>query len=424
MPRNACMLLMVMMLLMPAGAGAAVDGVSVRLSPSQPREIDLVTGERFQVGATATLLCATGSVSTPLAYHVLRRDALGHEFDPASIFDYDSIKRRGRVIETSPEQRLTCNRPASVLHAGLRAPGRPGQYYLSVCFPPLARDGSGYWPNAGPEGNPSNCTQPVTLRVGPRPAPDLVIRSTTLEPAAEQYEAGQEVALTATVRNAGSGNSRRTRLEFVRVSQPDGWGGAGLTLATRDVPALEPGEEAEIAARTTTPPVGGVYYVEACVKPAGRGTDARVGDGRSGPEAYVDNNCSDSLSLRVGRSTLPRVRIASLLVEGGSVQARRPVETQATIAHAGDGDAFVGDIVLLQRKAAADVPAPPAASGQAADDYTERARGSVRLEPGETLTRDAALSAPPKPGRYQLVACLASEGVRFGCSDPVEIRVR
>ena len=60
------------------------------------------------------------------------------------------------------------------------------------------------------------------------------------------------------------------------------------------------------------------------------------------------------------------------------------------------------------------------AGGQAAEDYTERVRGSVRLEPGETLSREAALSAPPEPGRYQLVACLASDGVRFGCSDPVE----
>lgn len=158
------------------------------------------------------------------------------------------------------------------------------------------------------------------------PAPDLTVTGLDWSPAAPSER--DEVTVTATVRNAGTARSAATTTE-VTVE--------GTTAGSAEVPALDPGESAEVAVATGTHAAGS-YGVAAVVDP--RDTVAELDDS--------NNSRTATDRLVVDRAPGPDLEVRSVTTDPANPAVGAPVTFTVAVHNRGTSAAPAGSVTRVQ----------------------------------------------------------------------------
>ncbi|WP_031034199.1 CARDB domain-containing protein [Streptomyces sp. NRRL F-5650] len=158
------------------------------------------------------------------------------------------------------------------------------------------------------------------------PAPDLTVTGLDWSPAAPDER--DEVTVNATVRNAGTAASAATTTD-VTVE--------GRQAGSATVPALDPGESAEVAVATGTHAAGS-YAVAAVVDP--RDTVAELDD--------TNNSRAATDRLVVGRAPGPDLEVRSLTTNPANPAVGAEVSFTVAVHNRGTGDAPAGTVTRVQ----------------------------------------------------------------------------
>ncbi|MFE0858920.1 CARDB domain-containing protein [Streptomyces mutabilis] len=158
------------------------------------------------------------------------------------------------------------------------------------------------------------------------PAPDLTVTGLDWSPADPSER--DEVTVDATVRNAGTARSAATTAE-VTVE--------GATAGSAEVPALDPGESAEVAVATGTHAAGS-YAVAAVVDP--RDTVAELDDS--------NNSRTASGRLVVDRAPGPDLEVRSITTDPANPAVGAPVTFTVAVHNRGTSAVEAGSVTRLQ----------------------------------------------------------------------------
>ena len=258
----------------------------------------------------------------------------------------------------------------------LTAPSTVGTYYYSACVDAVTDESD----------TANNCAAAVQVTVpepGATTAPDLVVDAPTVN---DNYPAtGAPFTLSATVHNAGDGESAATTLRFYQSTDET------ITTADTEAGTAAVGELAASATSSesislTAPSTAGTYYYSACVDAV---TD----------ESDTANNCAAAVQVTVpepGATTAPDLVVDAPTVNDNYPATGAPFTLSATVHNAGDGESAAttlrfyqstdGTITTSDTVAGTDAVAGLAASGS----YL----GSVDL------------TAPSTAGTYYYGACV------------------
>ncbi|MEU3901158.1 CARDB domain-containing protein [Streptomyces sp. NPDC045251] len=158
------------------------------------------------------------------------------------------------------------------------------------------------------------------------PAPDLTVTGLDWSPADPSER--DEVTVDATVRNAGTAPSAATTAE-VTVE--------GTTAGSAEVPALDPGESAEVAIATGTHAAGS-YAVAAVADP--RDTVAELDDS--------NNSRTASDRLVVDRAPGPDLEVRSISTDPANPAVGAPVTFTVAVHNRGTSAVEAGSVTRLQ----------------------------------------------------------------------------
>ncbi|MDQ0389382.1 hypothetical protein J2S54_006202 [Streptomyces sp. DSM 42143] len=158
------------------------------------------------------------------------------------------------------------------------------------------------------------------------PAPDLTVTGLDWSPADPSER--DEVTVDATVRNAGTARSAATTAE-VTVE--------GATAGSAEVPALDPGESAEVAVATGTHAAGS-YAVAAVADP--RDTVAELDDS--------NNSRTASGRLVVDRAPGPDLEVRSITTDPANPAVGAPVTFTVAVHNRGTSAVEAGSVTRLQ----------------------------------------------------------------------------
>ncbi|MFD8433307.1 CARDB domain-containing protein, partial [Streptomyces coelicoflavus] len=158
------------------------------------------------------------------------------------------------------------------------------------------------------------------------PAPDLTVTGLDWSPAAPNER--DEVTVDATVRNAGTARSAATTAE-VTVE--------GTTAGSAAVPALDPGESAEVAVSTGTHAAGS-YAVAAVVDP--RDTVAELDD--------TNNSRAAADRLVVDRAPGPDLEVRSVTTNPANPAVGAEVSFTVAVHNRGTSAAEAGTVTRIQ----------------------------------------------------------------------------
>ncbi|MGI5396417.1 CARDB domain-containing protein [Streptomyces sp. CA-251251] len=158
------------------------------------------------------------------------------------------------------------------------------------------------------------------------PAPDLTVTGLAWTPAAPSER--DAVTVNTTVRNAGTARSAATTTE-VTVE--------GAVAGSAAVPALDPGQSAEVAVSTGTRPAGS-YSVAAVVDP--RGTVAELDD--------TNNSRTAASRLVVGRAPGPDLEVTSVTTNPAAPAVGAQVSFTVAVHNRGTSTAAAGSVTRLQ----------------------------------------------------------------------------
>ena len=265
----------------------------------------------------------------------------------------------------------------------------------------LASCGGGSRPGAGGGGD--------QITIEPRPPqdrPDLTVGSASVDDASP--ETGGSFTLSATVRNAGDGESAATTLRYYRST--DATITTSDTLVVTDaVSGLAASANSGKSAQLSAPSTAGTYYYGACV-------DA-VKD-----ESDTTNNCSASVQVTVSETQQPVQGQPDLVVGTPTVDDNSP-ETggsftlSATVSNIGDGEA---PATTLRYYSSTDQMVTTTHTEVGTDDVGALAATGTSEE-------SISLTARRSMGRYFYGACVdavANESdTTNNCSAPVTVEV-
>ncbi|MGZ3113993.1 CARDB domain-containing protein [Streptomyces sp. H62] len=158
------------------------------------------------------------------------------------------------------------------------------------------------------------------------PAPDLTVTGLAWTPAAPSER--DAVTVNTTVRNAGTARSAATTTE-VTVE--------GAVAGSAAVPALDPGQSAEVAVSTGTRPAGS-YSVAAVVDP--RGTVAELDD--------TNNSRTAASRLVVDRAPGPDLEVTSVTTNPAAPAVGAQVSFTVAVHNRGTSAAAAGSVTRLQ----------------------------------------------------------------------------
>ena len=175
----------------------------------------------------------------------------------------------------------------------LTAPSTPGTYYYGGCVDAVT----------GESDTANNCSSAVAVVVGAAPAPDLVVDAPTVSDS--NLVAGTSFALSATVRNQGSGRSDSTTLRYYQSTDSTITTG-DTEVGTDSVLRFNASGSGSESISLTAPPTPGTYYYGGCV-------DAVTG------ESDTTNNCSSAVAVVVGAAPAP-----DLVVDAPTVSDSKP----------------------------------------------------------------------------------------------------
>ena len=158
----------------------------------------------------------------------------------------------------------------------LTAPSTPGTYYYGVCVDTVTDESD----------TTNNCSASVQVTVPEPERPDLEVGTPTVDDTTP--ETGASFTLSATVRNAGDGESVATTLRYYRSTN------ATITAldtveGTDPVGALAASRTSAQSISLTAPSTAGTYYYGACVDTVSR-------------ESNTVNNCSSAVRVTVSDS--------------------------------------------------------------------------------------------------------------------------
>ena len=274
----------------------------------------------------------------------------------------------------------------------LTAPSSAGTYYYGACVDDVT----------GESDTSNNCSSAVTIAVGVPPAPDLVVGSPSVSNSSPDYRRVLH-ALSATVRNQGSGPSAATTLRYYRSTD------AAITIGdtqvgTDAVGALSASSTSDEAIRLTAPASAGTYYYGACV-------ESVTGESDTG------NNCSSAVTVTVGVAGAPDLVVESPSVSDGSPDVGAFFTLSATVRNRGDGSSAATTLRYYRSTDAAitigDTPVGTDAVGA--------------LSASSTSDEAIRLTAPASAGTYYYGACVESvtgeSDTGNNCSSAVTVTV-
>ena len=255
----------------------------------------------------------------------------------------------------------------------LTAPLSTGTYYYGACVDAVTNESD----------TTNNCSGSLQFTV-PEPEPDLVVGSPTVSDSSS--ETGASFTLSATVSNAGDGESAATTLRYYRSTD--------ATITTSDtavgtdaVGALAASGTSAQSISLAAPGTAGAYYYGACV-------DAVTG------ESDTTNNCSGAVQVDVSE---PPTQTSSdltvtldITVPSGGITAGSSLRVGAVVDNSGDA---ASDPTTLRYYLSKDRPIRTSDT----EVGTDTVEG---LASRERTTKSVELTAPSTPGRYFYNACV------------------
>ena len=353
------------------GHPPAVDGPDLVLESLLASGTHLAAGETLRLSATIRNQGGRASATTTLRYHRS---------------DDDTISADDEEVGTEQVGRLgPLGSSTGAIETGV--PNRAGAHYYGACADAVEDEVD----------TTNNCSSAVEITV-PEP-PDLVVASFSASPA--NPEAGTSIALTATVRNRGRGESEATTLRFYRSVN------ATITRGDTEVDSTSvPGLTAQGSSResvgVSAPAEPGTYYYGACVDTVAR-------------ESATGNNCSAAFGV-----TVPPPPPDLVVTANASESDLDPGSTftlSATVRNKGPG-ASSATTLRYYRSADATISTSDVPIGSDA---------VAALSAAASETRSEDVTAPTDPGDYYYGACVDAvareSDTTNNCSSAVTVTV-
>ena len=273
------------------------------------------------------------------------------------------------------------------------APATSGTYYYGACVDSVTDETD----------TTNNCSTSVRITLL---EPDLVVGSPSVSNGAPA--AGAQFALSATVRNDGTGSAAATTLRYYRSSE--------ATISTADtevgrgpVVGLAGSGSSSQSVDLFAPATPGIYYYGACV-------DAMT------DESDTTNNCSTSVQVTVQQTVTepqgdPDLTVTSAAVSDSGPTAGAMFTLSATAKNGGDGDA---ETTTLRYYRSTDATITTADTQVGTDAV-------VQLAALGTSSESVSLTAPSTPGTYYYGACVDAvtdeSNTTNNCSTSVQVTV-
>ena len=271
----------------------------------------------------------------------------------------------------------------------LLAPSSPGTYYYGACVDAIANESD----------TTDNCSESVQVNVAAPKRPDLEVGAASVSDRAP--ETGASFTLSASVRNAGDGESAATRLRYYRSTDAT-IGASDAEVGTGTVAGLAPSGTSRGSLDLTAPSSPGTYYYGACV-------DA-IAD-----ESDTTDNCSASVRVDVAAPRRPDLEVETPSVSDRAPETGASFTLSASVRNAGDGESAATRL-RYYRSTDATISASDTEVG------TETLAG---LAPSGTSRGSLDLTAPSSPGTYYYGACVdtvaGESDTTDNCSSSVEI---
>ena len=374
---------------------------SVQVTVPEPERPDLEMGTptvddaRPETGATFTLsvtVSNTGdgeSSATTLRYY---------RSTDATITTSDTVEGTAEVgalaASGTSEQSISLTAPA------------PGTYYYGTCVDTVTDESD----------TTNNCSAPVQVGVEAPTYPDLEMGTPTVDDTTP--ETGASFTLSATVSNAGDGESSATTLRYYR-STDSTITTSDTAEGTADVGTLAASGTSEQSISLTAP-APGTYYYGACV-------DTVAG------ESDTTDNCSSSVQVGVEAPTTPDLEVGKpkenveatypdLEVETPTVDDTTP-ETGAsftlsvTVSNTGDGESSA---TTLRYYRSTDATITTSDTEVGTDEVSA-------LVPSAQVSEGIDLTAPSNTGAYYYGACVdavaGESNTANNCSRSVKVTV-
>ena len=275
------------------------------------------------------------------------------------------------------------------------APSAAGTYYYGACVDAVSEESD----------TTNNCSPSVSVNVvgvsQSQGQSDLVVVSPAVSDSGPT--AGATFTLSATVMNAGAGESEATTLRYYR--SPDGTITSSDTeLGTAVVAGLAASGTRSQSVELAAPATPGTYYFGACV-------DA-VAD-----EVDTTNNCSMSAEV-----TVPEPERLDLMVTAPSVSDNEPAAgatftLSVTVRNDGEGDS---EATTLRFYRSADATITTSDTEVGTDSVTG-------LGAAGSSSQSVDLTAPSNPGAYYYGACVDTvtneSDTTNNCSAAVQVTV-
>ncbi len=197
----------------------------------------------------------------------------------------------------------------------LTAPSTAATYYYGACVDAVTGESSAT----------NNCSSSVEVTVSeppPETSPDLTVGSPSVTDSTPVE--GGSFTLSATVSNAGDGQSAATTLRYYRSADAT-ISSADMQVGTDGVGALAASGTSAESIALTAPSTAGTYYYGACV-------DAVAG------ESDTMDNCSGSVTVDVEEApTYPDLTVGSPSVTDSTPDTGDSFNLSATVSNDGDG---------------------------------------------------------------------------------------
>ena len=280
----------------------------------------------------------------------------------------------------------------------LTAPEDAGTYYYGACVDSVTGESSA-------TNNCSGSVQVVVSEPEPETSPDLMVGSPTVDDSSP--ETGASFTLSATVSNAGDGESGATTLHYYRSTDAT-ITTSDTSMGTDAVGALAAAGTSSESISLTAPSTAGTYYYGACVDTV---TD----------ESDTTNNCSSSVTVTVAEpEPQPDLIVDSFTITLGPTLETSPgalVYLNQRVANVGDAGSAAttvryyrstdATITTSDTQVSTDAVPELAASSRFAEVHSER--------------------LPTAPGTYYYGACVdavaGESDTANNCSRSVKVTV-
>ena len=353
------------------GHPPTVDGPDLVLESLLASGTRLAAGEVLGLSATVRNQGGRASATTTLRYYRSDDDTISADDEEVGTEEVGPLTPLGwsaRAIETA-------------------VPNRVGAHYYGACADAVEDESD----------TANNCSLAVEITVPP--PPDLVVASFSARPT--NPEAGTSIALTATVRNRGRGESEATTLRFYRsvnatITRGD------TEVGSTSVPSLASQGSSRESAGVSAPTEPGTYYYGACVDTVAR-------------ESATGNNCSAAFGVTVPPP--PPDLVVTANASESDLEPRSSFTLSATVRNQGSG-ASSATMLRYYRSADATI---------STSDELVGSDAVAALPAAGSETQSEDVTAPTDRGDHYYGACVGAvsreSDTTNNCSSAVKVTV-